>query len=92
VVFPHRITHSPPEGLSAGRVQLTENTVISGFGSRLTCNTVSLALRRSPRLVRAGPSDELEGIAVRAIPPACGLAELVGSAEEALRAADAGRG
>jgi hypothetical protein len=53
---------------------------------------VSLALRRSPRLVRAGPSDELEVIAVRAIPPACGLAELVGSAEEALRAADAGRG
>jgi hypothetical protein len=71
---------------------MSEHDQLVGCVSRLTCNTVSLAFRRSPRLVRAGPSDELEGIAVGAIPPACGLAELIGSAEEALRTADTGRG
>jgi hypothetical protein len=70
---------------------MSEHGQLAGCDFRLTCNTVALAFRRSPRLVRAGSSDELERIAVGAIPPACGLAELVGGAEEALRAADAGR-
>lgn len=55
----------------------------------LTGNTVSRTIARFPRLVRAGPPDQLQRVPIRAVIPSHRLTELVFGTDKAVLATDA---
>lgn len=96
--LPQRITHSPPPGFSVP-VSITTPTNPSTVAIHMikkrgrgphTSNTMTLTLRRFPRLIRTRPPNKLQRIAPGPIPPVFRLAQLVRGTQEALRAAGAG--